>query len=218
MMRNPSLTCMALLTLAAVLTGSAFGDDPEKLPPFVQFSGNGSPQRLYRVGRKKPNQFGLYDTLGGVYEWCTDWYGEDYYECSPLDDPLGPVAPKAVYWPHGLPLLDPGLDREREVRVLRGGAFNFESPLLLRCAHRIGLGTTGGHWHLGFRAAMSVCSDGADAVRESSVKHKVNYLLVWYQDAVKATPGSKNYDPEWQAAIERAAASLKPGPAGGPPR
>ena len=32
--------------------------------------------------------------------------------------------------------------REVAHRVLRGGAFNFESPLLLRCAHRIGLGTT----------------------------------------------------------------------------
>ena len=154
---------------AGTTTKFFFGDDPEKLPQFVQFGGNGSPQRLYRVGRKKPNQFGLYDTLGGVYEWCSDWYAEDYYECSPLDDPLGPAAPKAVYWPHQLPLLDPGLDREREVRVLRGGAFNFESPLLLRCAHRIGLGTTGGHWHLGFRTTMSVRSDRTDAVRQSNI-------------------------------------------------
>jgi len=138
----------------------------------VQFGGDGSPQKLYRVGRKKPNQFGLYDTLGGVYEWCSDWYAEDYYECSPLDDPQGPVAPKAVYWPEQLPLLDPGLDREREVRVLRGGAFNFESPLLLRCAHRIGLGATGSHWHLGFRTAISVRSDRSDAVRQSNVRSR----------------------------------------------
>jgi len=51
---------------------------------------------------------------------------------------------------------------------------------------------------------------------DAAIKHKVNYLLVWYQDAVKATPGSKNYAPEWQAAMERAAASLKPDPAGVP--
>ena len=42
------------------------------------------------VGMKKPNAFGLYDTLGNVWEWVQDRYGLDYYSHSPARDPQGP--------------------------------------------------------------------------------------------------------------------------------
>lgn len=38
------------------------------------------------VGSLNPNKYGLYDCLGGVYEWCVDWYGE---ELSGGADPVG---------------------------------------------------------------------------------------------------------------------------------
>ena len=28
--------------------------------------------------------------LGNVFEWCSDWFDEDYYKASPIEDPLGP--------------------------------------------------------------------------------------------------------------------------------
>jgi formylglycine-generating enzyme required for sulfatase activity len=37
-----------------------------------------------------PNGFGLYDMHGNAWEWTQDWYGEDYYAMSPVDDPKGP--------------------------------------------------------------------------------------------------------------------------------
>ena len=43
------------------------------------------------VALKKPNELGLYDMSGDIWEWCSDWFEDHYYNHSPIDSPQGPL-------------------------------------------------------------------------------------------------------------------------------
>jgi sulfatase modifying factor 1 len=101
---------------------------------------------LAPVAQYPPNDYGLYDMAGNVWQWTSDWYRPDYYATlaatgSVARNPQGPTAS-----------FDPAAPGEK-MRVHRGGSFLCTDQY---CA-RYMVGTRGkgdvstGAGHLGFR-------------------------------------------------------------------
>lgn len=112
-----------------------FGDSVEQLPAYAWFYENAH-HKTHPVGKLRPNAWGLYDTLGNVWEWCQDVYEKGYYRDSPSVDPQGPASGSC--------------------RVLRGGSWHSINPYRLRCCFRFYFPFNGQLPIVGFRLVKSI--------------------------------------------------------------
>jgi formylglycine-generating enzyme required for sulfatase activity len=112
------------------------GTSQEGVGEYAWYDSNSGGQ-THPVGQKKPNGLGLYDMSGNVWEWCADWYDENYYKSSPKNNPRGPSS--------------------GSMRVLRGGSRGV-SLGGVRTTARDGGAPAARNGMVGFRLGLSAMS------------------------------------------------------------
>jgi formylglycine-generating enzyme required for sulfatase activity len=91
-------------------------------------------------GRAGESPYGCADMIGNVWEWCADWWQEDYYRHAPRRNPQGP---------------DTGTTHTR-----RGGSWDV-SRWLARCSYRLGNDPVYYSYNIGFRPVLSLADSGS---------------------------------------------------------
>ena len=142
---------------AGTTTQYYFGDDYHDLAGYCWYNRNtGTP---HPVGQLLPNNFGLFEMHGNMWEWCSDYWNEHYYQESSLSDPTGPAN---------------GLQR-----VVRGGTFAYNASNARSASRGFNAPSTR-YYGFGFRVVAELETESqtvaGTAIAESLVSSKSGML------------------------------------------
>lgn len=102
---------------AGTNTAYSFGDDAEKLGDYAWYFDN-SNDKYQKVGKKKPNPWGLCDMHGNVAEWTLDQYVPNFYAQLKEKGAVNPLSPPA----------------KKNGHSVRGGSWNDDAEALRSAA------------------------------------------------------------------------------------
>jgi formylglycine-generating enzyme len=92
---------------------------------FVNSEGN-----IHQKGQKQSNILGIHDIFGNLWEWCNDFYNQDYYKIRGKLNPQGP--------------------KNGDFKVIRGGSWTNKSEMM-RISNRNAVNPTSNKINIGFR-------------------------------------------------------------------
>ena len=117
----------------------------------VAWHTDNSGSKTHPVGTKSPNELGIYDMSGNVWEWCSDWFGENYYSNSPTTNPKGPSS--------------------GSYRVIRGGCWDYGAGYC-KVSFRVGRPPGNGGDSFGFRLAMDAQRETMEMYEEATALYE----------------------------------------------
>ena len=111
-----------------------WGKDFDSSKCNTQESGIGGTTPVDKYSPQGDSAYGVADMAGNVWEWCADWYEDNYYKNSPKENPQGPGSGK--------------------YRILRGGSWYYDLDFA-GCAYRYGSAPDYRGIIIGFRVVES---------------------------------------------------------------
>ena len=118
--------------------GTKYPWGDELQPAFANYLADPASKQLrgtQAVGAFQANSYNVFDVIGNVWEWVSDWYQQDVYKEQLRQNPAGPA--------------------DGSLRVLRGGAWVVSDPRMLRVSYRHKVPPDTYAYSIGFRIAYS---------------------------------------------------------------